>query len=317
MIESYNMKDFGQAIKNIRQSLKMTQRNVRNRVGISENTLMKVEKGLVIPKYETLELLSLAYKLDLTAIFHKYRYDSSLETILVKIDEAIVDNRPDKLEECYELFLRYLEKNKHKHIINAPDWELLDCFLINAIRYYHHDLKDFQVREMIQSIRETMQRVNPELKWSQLNKTILNMWEIRLLILLALLEGNLDHYDISINILESIYARFLILRNQVVREQKVFLTALFNLSYHYHITDQDKKALNIANQGIDYGREVADFTLLHSLYYRQGIARYELGMDNYMESLRYAVTLLEIMDRRELADLYRSVTLESYGIVIS
>ena len=64
------MEDFGEEIKNIRRSLKMTQRSVRERVGISENTLMKIEKGLVIPKYETLELLSLAFKLDLTAIFH-------------------------------------------------------------------------------------------------------------------------------------------------------------------------------------------------------------------------------------------------------
>ncbi|NLB22332.1 MAG: helix-turn-helix transcriptional regulator [Clostridium sp.] len=313
-MENYNMEDFGEEIKNIRRSLKMTQRSVRERVGISENTLMKIEKGLVIPKYETLELLSLAYKLDLTAIFHKYRYDRSLETILGKIDEAIVNNRPDKLEECYELYLAYL--NNNKNTANSPDWELLDCFLINAIKYYRHDLKDFQSREMIQNIRETMQRVNPELRWAHLSKTIFNMWEVRLLILLALLEASLDHYDISINILESIYGRFLKLRNQVVREQKVFLIALFNLSYHYHVTDQNEKALDIATQGIDYGREVSDFTLLHGLYYRQGIARYKLGMDNYMESLRYAVTMLEIMDRKKLAQLYRSVTLKSYDIEI-
>ena len=43
MIENYNMEDFGEEIKNIRRSLKMTQRSVRERVGISENTLMKIE----------------------------------------------------------------------------------------------------------------------------------------------------------------------------------------------------------------------------------------------------------------------------------
>lgn len=314
MIESYNMEDFGEEIKNIRKSLRMTQRNIRERVGISENTLMKIEKGLVIPKYETLELLSLAYKLDITAIFHKYRYDRSLETILGKIDEAIVNNQPDILEECYELYLEYVKNNTST--INAPDWELLDCFLINAIKYYRHDLKDFQSREMIQNIRETIQRLNPDLRWAHLNKAILNMWEIRLLILLALLEASLDHYDISIQILESIYDRFLKLRYRVVREQKVFLIALFNLSYHYHVTDQDKKALDIATQGIEYGLEVSYYNLLHGLYYRQGIARYNLGMDNYMEPLRYAVTMLEIMGRRKLAQVYRSVTLKSYGIDI-
>lgn len=316
MIESYNMQDFGEVVRSIRRSLKMTQQDVRDRVGISENTLMKLEKGMVIPKYETLELLSLAYKIDVTAIFQKYRYDSSLETILLKIDEAIISNRPGDLETCYDLYQAYLGTGHHRDLINASDLDLLECFLTNAIKFYRHNYKDFQIQEMIESIRQTLQKINPDLKWHHLRNSSFNMWEIRLLILLALLEGNLEHYDQSISILESIYDRYKSLGKKVVREKKVFLIALFNLSYHYHMTDQSEKALEIASQGITYAQENSDFTLLHGLYYRKGIAQLLLGREEYMTSLKYAVTILEIMDRRDLAELYRSVTLKNYDVRI-
>ncbi|KAF5044037.1 Helix-turn-helix domain protein [anaerobic digester metagenome] len=316
MIESYNMKNFGEVVRTIRRSLNMTQKDVRDRVGISENALMKLEKGQVIPKYETLELLSLAYKIDLMALFLKYRYDTSLETIMVKADEAIINNQPQILQQCHEQYFEYLKSGDHRDLINSSDLDLLECFLANAAKYYHHNLKDFQIQAMIENIRATLQRVNPDMKWHKLDKGRFNLWEIRLLILLALLEGNLDHYDVSIRILESIYLRFKSLRKQVVREQKVFLIALFNLSYHYHVTDQFDKALEIAEAGIDYAKETSDFTLLHALYYRKGIAQYLLGQANYLDALRFAVTMLEIQDKQEMAKLYRTVSKDNYQIEI-
>lgn len=316
MIESYNMKEFGEVVRSIRRSLRLTQQDVRDRVGISENTLLKLEKGQVIPKYETLELLSLAYKIDIMALFQKHRYDSSLETLMIRVDEAIISNQPSELEKCQANYLQYLETGNHRDLINASDLSLLECFLTNAIKYYRRNLKDFQIREMIQDLRETLKKVNPELQWHQLKRGRYNLWEIRLLTLLALLEGNLEHYDVSINILETIYDRFKSLRHQVVREQKVFLIALFNLSYHYHVTDQFEKALTIAEEGIDYARETSDINLMHGLYYRKGIALYLLHQPGYDEALRNAVTILEIMEKKEMADLYRNITLENYGIRI-
>ena len=45
VVETYNMNEFGQVMKLIRKSLNQTQTDVRDRVGISENTMMKIEKG--------------------------------------------------------------------------------------------------------------------------------------------------------------------------------------------------------------------------------------------------------------------------------
>lgn len=316
MIESYNMTEFGRVVRSIRKSLGLTQMNVRERVGISENTMMKLEKGLVIPKYDTLELLSLAFKVDLMAIFQKYRYDAGLDTIMAKADEAILTNQQKTLEECCELYYEYVQTGSHRDLINTADLDLLECFLTTAVKYYDRDLRDLQRQELIEVIRHCLIKANPDLKWHRLKQASLNLWEVRLLILLALLEGNLEHYDTSVHILESIFHKFKSFRGLLITERRVFLIALFNLSYHYHLTDQCEKAIEVAEEGIAYSRETLDYSLLHGLYYRRGIAQFCLGKEGYLDSLRYAVALLEIHGKKEMADLYRTVTKEQYHIQI-
>lgn len=316
MIESYNMTEFGRVVRSIRKSLGLTQTDVRERVGISENTMMKMEKGMVIPKYDTLELLSLALKVDLMAIFQRYRYDAGLDTIMAKADEAILNNQQKALEECRDMFYQYLQTGNHRDLINAADLDLLECFLTTVVKYYDRDLKDLERVELIEEIRHCLQRANPDLKWHRLKQSSVNFWEVRLLTLLALLEGNLEHYDTSVYILESIFHKFKAFRSLLITERRVFLIAIFNLSYHYHLTDQWEKAIEVTKEGIAYSRETLDYSLLHGLYYRQGIAQFCLGQEGYLDSLRYAVALLEIHGKKAMAELYRTVTREQYQIQI-
>ena len=119
------MNEFGQVMKLIRKSLNQTQTDVRDRVGISENTMMKIEKGLVIPKFDTLELLSLAYKIDITAVFLKYRQDISLVNIMASADEAIQSNNPSKLLQCYHSYHEYIKSGMNRDLINASELNLL------------------------------------------------------------------------------------------------------------------------------------------------------------------------------------------------
>ena len=316
MIETYNMEEFGQVMKQIRKSLKLTQTDVRDKVGISENTMMKMEKGMVIPKYDTLELFSLAYKIDVTAIFQKYRLDISLVNIMDHADEAIQNNHPNQLIDCYQSFHEYLKTGRHRDLINAGDLDILECFLNNAVRYFDPKLKDISRREMSREIRNVLEKNNPTLKWHQLESVTFNLWEIRLLNLLALLEGNLENYNTSVHILESVYEKFRNLQSLIVTEQKVFLTSVFNLSYHYHLTDQHARALRFAEDGIKFAQKAGNFNVLHGLYYRKGIAKFLLNQPDYLDSLRSAVTLLEIVDKKDMASLYRKITKDRYQIDI-
>ncbi|WP_132995926.1 helix-turn-helix domain-containing protein [Sporanaerobacter acetigenes] len=71
----FNLISFGEALRNIRGELALTLDDVSELSGINSETIRRIELGKVIPKFETLELLSLAYKQDLNAMFLKYRID--------------------------------------------------------------------------------------------------------------------------------------------------------------------------------------------------------------------------------------------------
>lgn len=69
----YDLEAFGEELKNIRKSLGLSQSDVTEQVFISRDTLRKIENGKVIPKQETLDLLSHLYKKDLNELLLKYR----------------------------------------------------------------------------------------------------------------------------------------------------------------------------------------------------------------------------------------------------
>lgn len=316
MIGSYSTEEYGKIVRNIRTALGLTQSEVRQIVGISENTLMKLERGQVIPKFETLELLSLAYKVDLNAIFQAFRQDSSLSNILSQADDAILNNQPSELLRCTNQLPDYLKTGKNKDLINAGDLEIVQCFLNSAVRYFNPQLKDYQRRELIEEIREVMLKSNPDLKWHKLDQNTFNLWEIRLLNILAFLEGQLGHTDTAIGILEAILTIYQELSEIIVTERKVLLNSIFSLSYQYHVSDQPDKALATAERGIVYGQKFNDIHLLHGLLYRKGIAQHLLGQSGAEKSLLHAVVLLEIQGKQKMADLYRSITRDTYGIEI-
>ena len=57
-------------------SLKLTQHDVSNLTGVSVETLRRIENGRVIPKHETLDLLSPILKEDLNQLLLTYRIDN-------------------------------------------------------------------------------------------------------------------------------------------------------------------------------------------------------------------------------------------------
>ncbi|KKC28553.1 helix-turn-helix protein [Caldanaerobacter subterraneus subsp. pacificus DSM 12653] len=67
----YDLEAFGEELKNIRKSLGLSQGDVSKHGFINRDTLRKIENGKVLPKQETLELLSHLYKKDLNELLLK------------------------------------------------------------------------------------------------------------------------------------------------------------------------------------------------------------------------------------------------------
>lgn len=55
---------------------------------------------------------------------------------------------------------------------------------------------------------------------------------------------------------------------------------------------------------------------LPHLFYRKGIAEYELGNENYMNSLKNSISLLDICNMNDLRQRFIKITSELYKIDI-
>lgn len=108
----YDLQSFGEELKNIRKSLNLTQKDVAEQISINIDTLRKIENGKVIPKQETLDLLSVVFKKDLNEILLKYRLKdystfceikNSIENKLESGDFEELKKEAEKLKKYYNI----------------------------------------------------------------------------------------------------------------------------------------------------------------------------------------------------------------------
>ena len=69
----YNLEAFGNELRDIRKSLRLTQKDIEDQTLISTDTLRRIENGKVMPKQETFDLMSVILKRDLNELLLKYR----------------------------------------------------------------------------------------------------------------------------------------------------------------------------------------------------------------------------------------------------
>ena len=92
MFNSYDLSNFGNTLKQIRENLGYSRLQVSDNSGVHIDTIRKIEQGLTIPKYETLEILSPLYKTDLLNLLCKQRYNKSLYQFYKQIDSALIND---------------------------------------------------------------------------------------------------------------------------------------------------------------------------------------------------------------------------------
>ena len=82
-----NKKDFGKKIKQNRERLGLTQFQLSEKVGISQNFLGDIERGIKLPSIENLIRLSNIFKVSLDSLF-----SASLDNILNESEEPYYTN---------------------------------------------------------------------------------------------------------------------------------------------------------------------------------------------------------------------------------
>ncbi len=317
MFSTYDMKKYGAELRKIRKYLGLNQSDVRRLSGLNEDTLTNIENGLVIPRYDTVEILSHVYKFDLMNLLFYFKNEYDILSLYEMLDLAITYNDNEKLKEIRDNLINFKDDSALDNLIQYSDFDMLLAYTESNIIYFDKKSSSQSKHAAKNSLVETLKSNNPDFSISSFKKFNYNFLELRMLLLIAQFESDNENYSLSNSIMEFILKKMSIFNKYELVPVKFKLIIYFNLAYNYHNLYNHKKVYNYAVEGIELGKSTNDFSNLFFLYYRKGIAEYHLKYPDYMDSLRKSIYILDILDRHELKTLYIESTKKNYNIDIN
>ncbi len=310
----YNLTAFGEKLKSIRKLMGYTQQDVSRISGINRDTIRRIEQGEGIPRYDTLELLSSVYKIDLLDQLKQFRSSNRLYSYYQRLDKVISNFDIDilnKLNQDYEAFM----ENQQDVLFNPSIYEQFQWMLKGISAYYSNDsLKQLQsLDDFIHSMRYSI----PDFNVFEFTHFKYNLFEMRILLAIGL--SFIQYCDYKQSNLILIFLLESQLKENNPDQDNILLTIkiYINLSYIYFNLDDYKKSLEYANIGIDYCNRYNNMFMLYLFYSRKGVAELRLGMPNYEDSLRKSIHILEMQNKHDLAKTYRQIMVERYDIDLS
>lgn len=276
----FNLTNFGVKLKNIRLKFDLSQNEVYDKTGINPSTLRRLEGGKVIPKFETLEILSSLYKEDLLLLFSQYRIDHSLlfnevyNRLELKFDKDEIDSLAKEIVE-----LEALLGNSSQSYFNVQIHQLIH--LSKAVLLYK---KEGDPSKALDELVRGLQRTIPTFSIETFSDFVYSTFEVRILMNMAFVLNKLNRSKTYIEILE--FCHFTSDEND-----GIYPKICHNLSTVYIRAKENQKALTVVKEGIESCQNNRNYNGLNLLYYNQGIIKFHLKQDDYLESISLAITL--------------------------
>lgn len=313
MFRSYDLEKFGDKLRKVRKELGISQVEIRNRVGINEDTLRKIENGLVIPKYETLEILSQVLKFDFLDCLKSNRQNRILDIILKKTDKIILNNSVEELNQLINEYheLKALDSVDLK-LFNPNDVIQFELF-INAVgKFYSKSQIEYMKAEQL--LCKALKLGNEDFRIDKFYNFKYNLFELRLLLLIGILNTEFKNFDLSNQIMNFVLEKTTQISGDDVSTMEFIIKIYTNLAYNYHNMNQESKSLLYSNKGIEFVLKNNSMYCLALLFYRKGISEFKTSDKNYLDSLKKSRSLLEIQNQKALLEKYIEVTKELYEI---
>jgi len=313
MFSSYDLDGFGQAIKELRKNNRMTQKDVSSQVGINEDTLRRIENGYVIPKYETLEILSQLYKYDLLEMLKIHRKNVYLSDFYDRFDYLTNQNDIKGLKKLSEE-IEIEASSDCNLLISRTEFILLKTLVGQSVLFQSSNYQTSY--EMIDILTEALMLGISNFSIEKFHTYKYNLLEIRILMLIGFSYKYLGKIEFS-NSIFIFCAKYLINQNTESLSAIRLITKLYHcISYGFHTLSEHTEALRYANNGIEYAKSHLSSYIIAPLYARKGAAEYYLNKSNYSKSLKASVWLLEIEENYDLAKTYRDVIFSTYGLKV-
>lgn len=309
MLLTYDMKSFGYTLRYIRKDQGMTQKYVCTQLGINIDTMRKIENGLVIPKIETLTLLSTLYKTNLLAVMQNCFIDTTFTRYYEVLDKITVSFDRTEVQSAINTLSEYLEHLPMSHFVTPHEAKLLKMItrLIN-------DFMNKSYESVLAELNEVLGPSYKMLKHTGNDGLYFSELELRLIIIQCGCHMELDQFEKAIPLYEMVISFLLIQTETRPYATLLVLKCYYNLAYAYHLIDLHEKALEIAKNGIAYAVTHRTLYVLNLLYARKAVAEWMLGMPEHIDSFQKSKHILEITSNEKELELFKKITYEKYGV---
>lgn len=305
----YDVDAFGKTLKKLRESIGLTQSDVYESTGISEDTLRRVENGHTVPKLETLFYLSLMYKTNLlhllstSTIFNIYTQSD----LMAAINGMIIRNDYDDIKKqraTIQEILTYLNSQPTDHLL-ITRLTLLMNFIEIIDAYKTSSQNKLDVEDMKTRILSHLTASDKKFKYPLVDQLNLNPIEVRLMLLYSELL-RIDHQEHeALLLLEQL--------SKITQKKQYYdpifkeldLKVSFNIAYCYHKLDLH----DLVIQKCDHAHlQCVQHNLLHLLHlflFRKAIALHYLKkFEDSMNTFNECRTLLKLTQQDELSRSY-------------
>ena len=308
----YQLDKFGEDIKQIRIESNLSQADVYNAIGISQDTLRRIENGYTIPKFETLEYLSLLYKTDVVTLLSKTRigHHFALGNVAQNLNEMIINNNFTHIDNAIKFINETILNDQER----PTDQMLLNKLfqfkaLVEIIQEFNMAPNSIEDKKLIsEKIINALKLTNSNFDLKELDSYVLDYIEIRLLIIYSVILRLYSDYQSTIDILEILLEKTTTKLKYDNNYLDLLFKIFFNIAYCYHRFDMHLKVVEICNQAMRICIDRSDYSLMHAFLFRKSVASFHLGhLEQSEQLIKQCITILKIIGNEPLAVQYKKI----------
>ena len=94
----------GLRIKELREKRGLTQLQLAEILNMESSNLSKIERGIQIPKEESLEKIASTFQVEIKDLFD-YEHFSAKQDLITKINEILNSSTPDEVQKYYKILI--------------------------------------------------------------------------------------------------------------------------------------------------------------------------------------------------------------------
>jgi transcriptional regulator with XRE-family HTH domain len=101
------IKNFGQRIKELRETKKITQEQLAELIGVETNTLSRIENGINFTTFDNLKKLADFLDVEIKDLF-EFKHQRSKEELIEEINKILAEKTEKEVQNIYKTFKAFI-----------------------------------------------------------------------------------------------------------------------------------------------------------------------------------------------------------------